>query len=372
MYAKDRERRYHLPAEGRALLQRTVPFLPEMIDDLVCACHHPHAGDLVICGWRGAEQSTVSFAQERGGHGGLGLRETEAFALLPDHIFTDLSTGGYLRPRDLRQAAIDWLKPPDPAAQRVRPALQQKTDSRLRVMTYNVHSCVGIDGRLSPERIARVIAQYHPDLVALQELDVGRRRTGGEDQAYRLAQCLDMDVHFNATLHVEEEIFGDAVLSRQPLHLVKAAPLPSLPNGQHLERRGALWVRLPWGDRCVQLLNTHLGLDRRERLSHICELCGPTWLGSCMKADPMIVCGDFNALPGSRVCRMLGQSLRNVQSILPSRPRPTWRGRYPVLCLDHIFVSSDFLIERVTVGDTDLARVASDHRPLITDLRLKE
>ena len=84
----------------------------------------------------------------------------------------------YLRPIDLRNAALRHLGRPErkPAAARMR-ALATPTDT-LRVMTYNVHSCVGMDGKLDAERIARVIARARPDVVALQELDVGRARTG--------------------------------------------------------------------------------------------------------------------------------------------------------------------------------------------------
>eukprot|EP01036_Dinobryon_divergens_P054167 gene54167-72393_t len=53
----------------------------------------------------------------------------------------------------------------------------------MRLVTYNVHRCVGIDRRLDVERIAGVIAELEPDIVCLQELDVGRARTGGVDQA---------------------------------------------------------------------------------------------------------------------------------------------------------------------------------------------
>jgi endonuclease/exonuclease/phosphatase family metal-dependent hydrolase len=229
---------------------------------------------------------------------------------------------------------------------------------------------VGTDGRLSPERIARVIAQFRPDVVALQELDVWRQRSGGVDQAKRLAQILNMDMHFHPAFQIAEEAFGDAVLSRWPLSLVKAAPLSRLPQRPHLETRGALWVSLEWGPRRVHLTNTHLGLAHQERLHHARELCGPAWLGACNNGDLIIFCGDLNALPGSRICRILGQTLRNVQGMWPCRPRPTWRGRHPVLCIDHIFVSPHWTPQRVQVGDTDLARVASDHRPLIADLSL--
>ncbi|HYG26664.1 MAG TPA: endonuclease/exonuclease/phosphatase family protein, partial [Caulobacteraceae bacterium] len=63
---------------------------------------------------------------------------------------------------------------------------------KLRLMTYNVHRCVGTDRDLDVERVAEVIADCQPDIVALQELDVGRARTRGVDQAHRLAELLGM------------------------------------------------------------------------------------------------------------------------------------------------------------------------------------
>ena len=106
-----------------------------------------------------------------------------------------------------------------------------------RLLTYNVHRCLGPDGLLSPERIADVIASADPDIVALQELDVRRARTGGVDQAYRLAQRLGMAFHFNAALKVEEELYGDAILTALPERLVKAGPLPGHPRFSRLEPR---------------------------------------------------------------------------------------------------------------------------------------
>src|SRR5580693_9261607 len=97
----------------------------------------------------------------------------------------------------------------------------------VRILTYNVHRCVGADRRLD---VADVIAAQAPDIVALQELDVGRARTGGVDQAHRLAQRLGMAFHFNAAFQVEEELYGDAILTTLPERLVKAGPLPSHPR----------------------------------------------------------------------------------------------------------------------------------------------
>ena len=71
-----------------------------------------------------------------------------------------------------------------------------------RILTYNVHRCVGSDRRLDVGRVAAVIAELEPDLVALQELDVGRARTGHVDQAHEIARRLSMSVRFHAALKV--------------------------------------------------------------------------------------------------------------------------------------------------------------------------
>jgi endonuclease/exonuclease/phosphatase family metal-dependent hydrolase len=69
-----------------------------------------------------------------------------------------------------------------------------------RILTYNVHRCVGVDRKLDVARVADVIAAQEPDIVALQELDVGRLRTGNVDQAHEIAQRLEMTFHFNAAM----------------------------------------------------------------------------------------------------------------------------------------------------------------------------
>ena len=122
----------------------------------------------------------------------------------------------------------------------------------VRLLTYNVHRCVGTDRRLDVGRVAEVIAAQSPDIVALQEVDVGRARTGGVDQAHRIAQRLGMAFHFNAAFKVEEEQFGDAILTTLPERLVKAGPLPGHPRFPQLEPRGALWVEIETAGRRAQ------------------------------------------------------------------------------------------------------------------------
>ena len=104
-----------------------------------------------------------------------------------------------------------------------RPARFQ--DIMPRLLTYNVHRCVGVDRKLDVARIVGVIAEHEPDIVCLQELDVGRARTGHVDQARSIADGLAMTFHFNAAMKVEAEQYGDAILTpHHPGHTWAGAP----------------------------------------------------------------------------------------------------------------------------------------------------
>ena len=244
----------------------------------------------------------------------------------------------------------------------------------LRLLTYNVRSCRGTDGRLSPARIAEVIAGARPDVVALQELDVGRARTNGLDQAHAVARELGMRFHFHPALRVEEESYGDAVLSALPMRLVKAGPLPGLPNRPLLEPRGALWVAVDLGGGVeLQVVNTHLGLVARERLAQAAALLGEEWLGhpDC-GGKPAVLLGDFNAVSRSPAYRLLARRLRDAQASVPGhRPRPTFPARWPLIRIDHAFLGEGVEALRAEVRRGVVERVASDHLPLAVDVEVR-
>jgi endonuclease/exonuclease/phosphatase family metal-dependent hydrolase len=363
------EGQFVLPRDAEQVFAARHPFLAEMTRDFIRLCQHPNAGDFVLWGWS-RNGPAYTFSVENGSHAGPDLEETHAFALLPDDAPVDAGSKRYLRPLDLRNAALRHLG-------RYRyplPSAPEMASGRgvLRVMTYNVHSCVGIDGKLSPHRIARVIARYRPDVVALQEVDIGRPRTRKTDQAHLIGQCLEMSYHFYPTIQIAEERYGDCILSRLPMRLVKMDVLPMLSDRRRLERRGAIWVAIELDGRTIQCVNTHLGLSARERLRQMRTLLGDDWLGRSNSTDPVILCGDFNASPLSSVWRLCSQRLRDVQvDVLDRAPRRTWFGHYPIARIDHVFVNSQIEVMRVDVGDDYLARLASDHRPLFAELRVR-
>lgn len=361
--------RWRMPEQAAEVLGANHPYLKEAARDLTDLCHQPNSGDFVISGWR-ARQRPLSFPIENGAHAGPGFHETDAFAILPgDAPMPAHPPKPFLRPIDLRQMALDRL-----GRARIRPRhkpARERQPGALRVMTYNIHSCIGMDGKIAPERVARIIGQFQPDVVALQEVDVGRQRTGFIDQAEMIANLLEMNFSFHPALSIEEEQYGIAVLSRFPMKLIKAGPLPGLNRRRLLEPRGAMWIAFEHDGRPAQLINTHLGLRHRERLAQIDALLGPEWLGSC-NADngPLILCGDLNAIPRSSVCRRIGRHLLDSQSVLENhRPRATWFGRYPIGRIDHIFIEPRLSVFKAKVVNTRTARLNSDHLPLIVDLR---
>jgi endonuclease/exonuclease/phosphatase family metal-dependent hydrolase len=390
-----------LPEDAADLLGRDHPFLDEAANDLVAMCRHREAGQIVLLGWC-AGQEPLSFPFENGAHGGPGTAETGAFALLPQDI--PAPRRGYFRGLDLREAVLEQLPSLTLRATKVQseqlPSLTRRDTkvqgtsqqdeaivavqeanrpleddtslparNSIRVVTYNVHSCVGLDGKISTRRIARVIAQCNPDIVALQELDVRRKRTDGRDQAEEIARVLNMSFHFHPAIRLEEEQYGDAILSRFPMRLVHSGLLPGGVS-QLFEPRGALWVELKIGNRLLQVINTHLGLLEQERLEQVQALLGEEWLSHPECREPIIICGDMNFGPRSRAYRLLAGHVRDVQLVGPRRPSATYPSRWPVVRIDHIFVRGQMEVLRTEPSRTTLARRASDHLPLIADLRL--
>ena len=253
---------------------------------------------------------------------------------------------------------------------KIGPSGRRLLDLMPRILTYNVHRCVGTDRRLDVGRVAKVIAAYNPDIVALQELDVGRMRTGMVDQAHEIAHQLDMTFHFNPAMKVEEELYGDALLTRYPERLVQRAPLPGYGRlGGLLEPRGALWLAVDVDGVEVQVINTHLGLVPREQQAQAESLAGAAWLEHPLCKGPTILLGDFNATSGSVVHRILTRRLRDARERISGRREPTttFPSKMPVLRIDHIFVNEAVKVDRIVAPFGPLTRTASDHLPLIAD-----
>ena len=240
-----------------------------------------------------------------------------------------------------------------------------------RIVTYNVHRCVGNDRRLDVARVADVLARLEPDIVALQELDVGRARTNHVDQATEIAKRLEMAVHFHPAMRVEQELYGDAILSAYPERLIQTGPMPGYTRLPQLEPRGALWLEVEIDGRAVQVINTHLGLVPREQQAQAAFLAGPSWVEHPRCVGPKIVLGDFNATGASVVYRTMTAKLLPARQLAPVRqPTSTFPSQLPVLRIDHLFVSPEIRVTNVFAPFDPLTRAASDHLPLVMDFEV--
>ena len=242
----------------------------------------------------------------------------------------------------------------------------------MRLVTYNVHRCVGVDKRLDVERIVGVIAELEPDIVCLQELDVGRARTGGVDQARAIAGRLSMAVRFHAAMRVEAEEYGDAILTGHPETLVHVGALPTVRGVPGLEPRGALWVRVNIEGVDINVLTTHLGLVPREQRLQAAALVGKDWLGHPDCKGPTLLAGDFNATSITRPYQTLARNHADCQRQLGLRPTiKTFPSGFPAIRIDHVFVSPEIRITGVHAPFSPLSRMASDHLPLVVDFEIQ-
>jgi len=230
----------------------------------------------------------------------------------------------------------------------------------LRLTTYNVHGCRGSDGRLRPERILDVIGRSDSEVIALQELD-------GLECVEYFAKELKMELFFVAARprRSGEGSYGNAILTRLPAMLVRAATLPQLHAAS--EARAAQWIRVATEFGYVDVMNTHLGLLRDETTLQAESLLGPEWLSATELGPYAVLCGDFNARPGSPAYRRLCSRLRDAQLSAP-RPLPTFPALFPLIRIDHVLTGRALSVSRVHVPSNANARWASDHRPLSVDV----
>jgi endonuclease/exonuclease/phosphatase family metal-dependent hydrolase len=239
---------------------------------------------------------------------------------------------------------------------------------RLRVLSYNVHHCEGVDGRLDVARIAKVINDRKPDLVALQEVDKNCKRSATVDQPEQLAKLTGLHVVFGRNIDLQGGEYGNAVLSRWPVTGQKNHVLPCLEEG---EQRGALAVEIdvPQGSTgnpatSLTFISTHLDHRKpdKERLQSVDVINN---LPGVSSNRLMILAGDLNATPESAVL----DRVRKTWTLASSKPHPTVPVHQPKIQIDYIatFPSQRWKVLEFEVLDE---AVASDHRAVFSVIEL--
>ncbi len=248
----------------------------------------------------------------------------------------------------------------------------EKKRGRLRVVTYNVHKCRGLDRRVRPQRIAAVLRETDADIIALQEvLSVEDGALRERHQARFIAEELGFDYCLGENRRLHGGAYGNVLLSRLPLEAVENYDL----TWRGREPRGCLRadVRIDEMDRhngVLHVFNVHLGTAFVERRHQGRRLVSPDILRDARLGGTRIMLGDFNEWTRGLASRLLSAELRSVD-IRRHLPRArTYPGALPFLHLDHIYHDAQLELERLTLHRSLSALVASDHLPLVADFRL--
>jgi len=239
---------------------------------------------------------------------------------------------------------------------------------KLRVLSYNIHKCIGgVDRRYQPTRIAEVIRKLDADILMLQEVDAGVTRSNGDRQVEILGEELGLP---HRTWFPNVDVrgggqYGNAILSRYPMIESANIDLSVRFKKKRSVLHGVLRVRHEGIDRTVHVFNMHLGLAGYERKLQLKMFLDSQPFAHLHHDTPVVVGGDFNDVYGGLGSLLAPSGFRGIER----RPLtfPAWG---PMRALDAIFVRGAVDFMRLSRCDSDLARRASDHRPLVAEVRL--
>jgi endonuclease/exonuclease/phosphatase family metal-dependent hydrolase len=233
----------------------------------------------------------------------------------------------------------------------------------LRVATYNIHRCRGMDGRTNPARAADVIRSIEPDVVALQEVvGAGASSTG---HAEEIGAQLGMGWVMAPARHLRGSLFGNVVLSRYPIRHHAQYDL----SWKTCEPRCCQRVDIAIGEDTLHLYNVHLGtafLERRYQASRLSAIVHDRRVG-----QPKVVLGDFNEWTRGLATQMLSEKLQSIDLRQHLRRRRTYPGMFPMLHLDHIYYDGQVEVVKLELPRTRASLIASDHLPLVAELKVK-
>jgi endonuclease/exonuclease/phosphatase family metal-dependent hydrolase len=238
----------------------------------------------------------------------------------------------------------------------------------MRLLSYNIHKGIGgRDRRYRIERVVDVIESENPDLVCLQEVDRHVRRTRHDDQPGQLAKALNAAATlFQLNVHLKRGGgYGNLVLSRWPFRRTHQVSL------RHRRRRprGAQLAVVETPEGPLHLIHWHLGLGERERHWQVGHLLDhPHFRES--GALPTLVVGDFNDWRNTLAHGPLARHGFHQVTAPRSRFR-SFPANFPVLALDKAFLRGSIEVRHARIVHSAMARVASDHLPLVVDFHLR-
>ncbi len=235
----------------------------------------------------------------------------------------------------------------------------------LRVMTYNIQHGAGADERVDLQRTAEAIRREKPDIVALEEVDKGVMRTGRQNLPMLLGSLTGMTVYFNNNFNFQGGEYGNAVLTRFPILMETNTHYRMIRTN---EQRGVIQMILNVNGHKILFMATHIDYrpDNQERLMNVAEM---KEIVKKYPGLPVVICGDFNDTPDGRVYNTMKQSFADVWALVGEGKGLTYPSPVPKKRIDYIWISRDKSLQPTIAWVPNTQ--ASDHRPLVAELRLK-
>jgi endonuclease/exonuclease/phosphatase family metal-dependent hydrolase len=234
--------------------------------------------------------------------------------------------------------------------------------TELRIATYNVHRCRGMDRRVAPARIVEVLRDIDADVIALQEV-IGAGPAGA-GQAEEIGAGLGMGWVMNCVRTLRQHQYGNVVLSRHPIVHHSQYDL----SWRTCEPRHCQRADLDIDGRVLHVYNVHLGtavLERRYQAKRLAS-----FVHDRRVTGPKVLLGDFNEWMKGLATKTLSSLFESVDISQYLKRRRTYPGIVPVVHLDHIYYEGTVEVTGVEMPRTRKALMASDHLPLVASLRV--
>ena len=232
----------------------------------------------------------------------------------------------------------------------------------VRIATYNVHRCRGMDRRINPSRIVDVLRDINADVIALQEV-IGAGLQGA-GQAEEIGAGLGMGWVMNCVRTLRHHQFGNVVLSRYPIVHHSQYDL----SWRTCEPRNCQRADLDIDGELLHIYNVHLGtavLERRYQAKRLAS-----FVHDRRVPGPKVILGDFNEWLRGLATKTLTALFESVDISKHLKRRRTYPGLFPVVHLDHIYYDGSVKVLRVEMPRTRKSLMASDHLPLVATLRI--
>ena len=233
-------------------------------------------------------------------------------------------------------------------------SVSSRKTQTVKILSYNVRNCKGMDGITDYKRVANIITRVAPDVVALQELDSATQRSNGIVVLNELASFTKMYKTYSASIAYGGGKYGIGILTKEKPIKWKVVALPG-----REERRSLLIVEL----KDYLICCTHFSLTKEDRVASV------DIINEALKniSKPIFIAGDFNADPGSEVIK----TIENKWLMLDNPELPTIPSKNPQKCIDFIFAAkftgNTFQTKRTIVEQEP---IASDHLPVLVEVKI--